>query len=331
MQFDSNLQNFSGNEGSVVSEDALKARFQKKSLFTFQGYLARKGGEKSYTSEKQKVYGLNWFGVLMGNGLRISAAFMSLFLLIKGLFSITGDAAAYIAGAITLVALVALEYMQYRNATELYERWFFKDKFTRSNIMYALLYSAITLGLSLWGVGDTVKALSKAVSPLHFDERTVNPTLSADITKLEIERAEFYKARSWKGKLDPKDGAEYKRMGQELSEMRKALRDEISTAKINAQTAYDAKLAEKEHRDGDNTFYAILCLILAEILFWVCMYHKERYEFLSYQEAVLAGKIGQNAPSTLSVTHPIAPQNSYANGHSNGHAGRPQNGVRVGN
>lgn len=285
-----------------ISEEELKAQFAQKSLFSFSGYLARKGSDKSYTEEKKKAYWFNWMGFLLGNLLRISAGFMTLFLFLKGVFGIGGSFAGTIAAVITFSVLAGLEYRQINNATQLFERWFFKGVLSRSNVGFALLFSGATLCLALWGIGDTVKALSSNVAPFKFSEVDVNPTLVDDINKQEKEAADFKKSRSWKGKLDPKDGRTHAKMVVKAQSMRDTLRAEIAMAKLSAKSAYELQLSQKSKKDGDNTFYAILLILLSEFIFWFCFYHKEHYEFLAYHEARLAGKIGAPMPAGKSPT-----------------------------
>jgi len=274
----------------------LKAQFAKKSLFSFNGYLARKGASKSYTQEKQSAYYFNILGFLSGNLFRIFAAFMAVFLFLKGIFAIAGDMAAMIAGVITFIGLASLEYRQVNNATHLFERWFFKDVLSRSHIAMAVIFSTLTLFLSLFGVGETVRYLSEKIDPLQFDESRVNPTLLADVQKADIDAAEYYKARSWRGKLDGKDARKYNELKDKATALRDQYRAEVATAKTKAEADHANATERKEKKDGDNTFYCIIFLIVTEFLFWYCFYHKERYEFLAYQEARLSKQIISPTP-----------------------------------
>ena len=297
---------------TTLTEEDLKAQFAKKSLFTFNGYLARKGAAKSYTAEKKSAYYFNILGFLSGNLFRIFAAFMTVFLFLKGIFSIAGDMAAFIAGIITFGFLAAIEFRQVNNATHLFERWFFKDTLSRSHIAMAVIFSAITLFLSLAGVGDTVRYLSEKVDPFQFDESNVNPTLFADIQKADADAQEFYTARSWRGKLDTKDASRYNNLKTTADNLRKQYREEVATAKQKAKADHLAATEKKEEKDGDNTFYCIIFLIVTEVLFWYCFYHKEHYEFLAFHEARLKNQI---QPPTQS--QPVKPNTNpvqYTNG-----------------
>jgi hypothetical protein len=310
------------NPQPVLSEQELKAKFATRNLFSFTGYLARKGAPKSYTEKKKPTYRLNILGFFSGSLLRILAAFMAVSGFLAAIFFGSALAGAFFA----VVLLVALEFLQLRNATELFETWFAESRVVMSCVVYGLIFSATTATLAFMGVDDTIKFVSEKVSPFEFDEHAVSPTLLTDITKAEADAQEFYKARSWKGKLDPKDGKQYNKLKAHATELRTQYRNEVATARTAAKSSYDKDTANKEQNNADNRFYLTLFIAFSELLFWLAFYHKERYEFLALNEAKLTGKITQEkAPASNVTTYPIPKRPSFpVNGN------QPQNRAPIG-
>lgn len=283
---------FSSNSQQILTEEELKARFRSRELFSFAGFLSRKGEEKSYLEKKKTTYFLNIVGFFSGSILRILAGFMA----VSGFMAAIFFGSELAGAAVAVVALLALEYLQLRNATELYETWFYKNKIVKGCLFFGILYSAITAFCAFQGVDDTIKFLSESVTPFSFNESAVNPTLLSDIDKADKDAKEFYTARSWKGKLDGKDAKRYNELKAEAAQLRKQYREEVQTAKLNARSDYDNRVAGKNQDDADNRFYLTLLILFTEVLFWFAFYHKERYEFLASKELELMGKI-QPQPS----------------------------------
>lgn len=289
---------------NIISEDELKARYRPQELFSFTGFLARKGAPKSYMASKKPTYTLNIIGFFSGSLLRILAGFMAVSSFFTGIFF--GSA---LAGSIVgVVLLLSLEFLQIRNATELYETWFGKSKIVKSCIIYGLLFSSITASLAFMGVDDTIRFVSETVAPFKFDETSVNPTLLADIDKADADAKEFFVARSWKGKLDAKDSRRYTALKDEANNLRRQYREEVSTAKINAQNEHQGLVAGKNQNDADNRFYLTLLIIITEVLFWLAFYHKERYEFLSLKELELTGLLPKQPQSAMPLRQQLAHQ-----------------------
>jgi hypothetical protein len=284
------------HQNGQISEEELKAMFRPRELFSFAGHLARKGEPKSYLVQKKPTYLLNIVGFLSASLLRILAGFMAVSTFLTGVFF-----GSELAGGVAAAALLlALEYLQVRNATELYETWFYKSKILRARVVYCLLFSGVTASLAFMGVDDTVKVISETVSPFQFDEAAVNPVLRADIDRADADAAEFYKARSWRGKLDGRDTKRYQSLKDEANALRKQYREEVSTARLNAKGAYDNEVAGKNQDDADTYFYLLLLIGLTELLFPLAVYHKERYEFLAAKELEIMGKINH---STIPPPH----------------------------
>ena len=317
------IMSFSTNSQPVLSEKELKAQFASKELFSFKGYLARKGSPKSYTEKKKPTYRLNILGFFAGSALRILAGFMAVSSFLAGLFF--GSELAGIVGAV--VALVSLEILQIRNATELFETWFQEQRVVKSAVIYGLLFSTCTATLAFMGVDDTIRFVSETVAPFNFDESKVNPTLLADVEKAEADVQEFFKARSWKGKLDAKDGKRYNELKDAAKDLRKQYRDEVSTARIDAKNTHDLAVAGSKQDQADNKFYLTLLILVTEVLFWFAFYHKERYEFFAFKEYELT--TAQEAP------HPSGNQGqdkNKTNGHPNGQpTGTPYKAVQYEN
>ena len=283
------------NSQQILSEQELKAKYATRNLFSFRGYLARKSSPKSYTAKKQGTYRLNILGFFSGSLLRILAAFMFVSAFLTGIFF----GSAFAGTLASVVALLALEFLQMRNATELFETWFQESRIVMSCVVYGLIFSACTATFAFMGVDDTIKFVSEKVSPFEFNDSAVNPTLLADIQKADADAQEFYTARSWKGKLDIKDKKQYNKLKNDASDLRKQLREEISTARIDAKNAHDLKVQGNNQEQADNRFYLTLFIAVSELLFWLAFYHKERYEFLASKELELSGKIqGQDKKQT---------------------------------
>ena len=275
------------NPQPVLTEQELKAKFATRNLFSFKGYLARKGAPKSYTEKKKPTYRLNILGFFSGSLLRILAAFMAVSTFLSAIFFGSSLAGTFFA----VVLLLSLEFLQIRNATELFETWFQESRVVASCVVYGLIFSITTACLAFMGVDDTIKFVSKTISPFEFNEGSVNPTLAADISKADADAAEFYKARSWKSKLDPRDGKQYNKLKNHAAELRSQLRNEITAARTEAKGTYDRDVAGNEQNNADNRFYLTLFIGFSELLFWLAFYHKERYEFLAFSEAKLTGQI----------------------------------------
>lgn len=307
------MLNHASQQHPGISEDELKARFRPQELFSFTGMLARKGAPKSYLEQKKPTYALNIVGFLSGSILRILAGFMAVSGFLAGIF-FGSSIAGYIVGALLLLAL---EFLQIRNATELYENWFSKSRIVKACFVYGLIFSSITATLAFMGVDDTIKIISETVDPFHFDETAVNPTLRADIDKADADAKEFYTAKSWKGKLDAKAGKRYDQLKAEAAALRKQYREEVSTAKISAKSEHDGLVAGKNQDDADNRFYLTIFICISEILFWLAFYHKERYEFLAAKELELTGQLNKPASPTPQTGTPFS-----TNGQTPAHNGR---------
>lgn len=276
-----------------LTEAELKAKFKTRELFSFAGHLARKASPKSYMAKKKPTYFLNIIGFFSGSLLRILAGFMAVSVFLTGIFF-----GSELAGVgLSLVLLVALEYLQIRNATELFETWFAESRVVMSCVVYGLIFSGATALLAFSGVDDTIKFVSEKVSPFHFDEASVNPTLRADIDKADADAKEFFTARSWKGKLDTKDAKRYAALKDEANALRRQYREEVGSAKIAAQSEHSSLVAGKNTKDADNRFYLTLLILLTELLFWMAFYHKERYEFLAAKELELTGQMPSTPPT----------------------------------
>jgi hypothetical protein len=305
------MSNFQKGQQQGIDEDELKAQFRPKELFSFNGFLARKGGPKSYTKEKRSAYHLNYLAILGGDVLRIAAAFLAVFFFFKGIFAITGSAAVYIAGIGAGILLFALEMRQWQNATGLMERWFFKNQMSRTHVVWAIVLSLITLGLSLWGLPHTVAELSPTVQRgdvalLDKDKETIE--LKNQIAASEKEAADFKGTGEWKGRLSASDRKTYnnlllnaKELRDKLNDEHKRIRDENQKRMDAAEMGYMDQVALKMKKDNSYTTYLALILLLTEILFWVGFYHKERYEFFAYKEAERLGKIAmrQSVPHSI--------------------------------
>lgn len=298
-----------GQQG--IDEDDLKGQFRPKELFSFTGHLARKGGPKSYTKAKRSAYQLNYLAILGGNVLRISAAFLAIFFFFKGIFSITGSASSYIAATGAAILLIALEIRQWQNATALMERWFFKEMISRPNIVWAIVLSCITLGLSLWGLPHTVAELSPTVQKKEvalLDEGKETADIRRQIDAASADAAEFKKAGEWQGRLSASDRKKYNALLLNVKELRDTLSKEKNRVRTENEKRmnesgmdYMAQLKVKMDKDNSYSTYLAIILLLTELLFWVGFYHKERYEFFAYQEAVKLGKIAlkSTAPKSL--------------------------------
>ena len=296
---------FQPDSQPILSEKELKAQFAAKELFSFKGYLARKGAPKSYTEKKKPTYRLNILGFFSGSALRIFAGFMAVSHILTAVLFGSSFAGAVAA----VIVLMALEFLQIRNATELFETWFQENRVAKSAVLYGLIFSACTATAAFMGVDDTIRLVSETVSPFQFDDSKVNPTLLADVQKAEADAKEFYDARTWRGKLDIKDAKQYNRLKGTAADLRKQYREEVSTARIDAKTAHDMKVAGSKQDQADNRVYLSLLIAITELLFWFAFYHKERYEFLAYKEYELASK---------QAAHPTQGQNAQ-----NKHNGRP--------
>lgn len=295
-----------------IDEDDLKGQFRQKELFSFTGHLARKGAPKSYTRAKRSAYQLNYLAILGGNTLRIAAAFLAVFFFFRGIFSIAGTAAYYIAGAFAFALLISLEVRQWQNATAMMERWFFKNTISRPNIVWALVLSAITLGLSLWGLPYTVAELSPTVDKKEvklLDEGAEVAPIEKQIADARKESEDFKTSGAWRGRLGADDRKKYnalllnvKDLRDTLSKERNRIRQENQRRLDEAGLDYIAQVNLKMKKDNSYSTYLAIILLCTEILFWLGFYHKERYEFFAYQEAVKLGKIvGKTAmPKTIS-------------------------------
>lgn len=303
----SNFKN--GQQG--IDEDDLKAQFRQKELFSFTGFLARKGGPKSYTKEKRSAYHLNYLAILGGNVLRIAAAFLAVFFFFKGIFAIAGSASPYIAGLGAALLLISLEIRQWQNATGMMERWFFKNQISRTHVVWAIVLSSITLGLSLWGLPHTVAELSPTVQRgevVLLDKDKETAELKNQIAAAEKDAAEFKAAGSWQGRLSASDRKTYNNLLGNVKDLRDKLnaehtriRDENKKRIDEAELGYMDQISLKMKKDNSYTTYLALILLITEILFWVGFYHKERYEFYAHCEAV---KLGLITPK-ISVPHSI--------------------------
>lgn len=287
------------SQQQTLTEAELKAKFKTRELFSFAGHLARKAAPKSYMAKKKPTYFLNILGFFSGSLLRILAGFMAVSVFLTGIFFGSSLAGAGLA----VLLLVALEYLQIRNATELFETWFSESRVVASCVVYGLIFSGATAVLAFSGVDDTIKFVSEKVSPFHFDETAVNPLLRRDIDQADADAKEFFTARSWKGKLDIKDARRYEQLKNHANDLRKQYREEVGSARLAAKAEHDGLVSSKNQNDADNRFYLTLLILLTELLFWMAFYHKERYEFLAAKELELMGHIQKTTP-----TLPIIPQ-----------------------
>lgn len=319
------MENNHSSQG--YDEKALKSTFRQKELFSFSGMLARKGEAKRYSIEKRPAYWMNYFAIIGGNLFRVAAGCMAVFYLLKGVFALLGDFAAPLAGIITMVGLVLLESRQWHNATGMLERWFFKAELSRGHVATAVFFSVITLALGIWGLPYTVAELSPGAQTyearkIDADAATVH--LQKMVKDAERDAADFRRSSSWKGKLDPKNQAIY----AEMLATARGYRDSLAAAKrdimlqnreLERKAAAATLTAANQKTDRDKGYlFSLVCLLIAtEILFWLGFYHKERYEFLCYQEYKLLGEIKKtptptNAPQAgaqTQIPYPV-PQNN---------------------
>lgn len=301
------MSNYQNQQG--IDEDDLKGQFRQKELFSFTGHLARKGGPKSYTVAKRSAYQLNYLAILGGDVLRIAAAFLAIFFFFKGIFAVTGSAADYIAGGGAAVLLLALEVRQWQNATALMERWFFKSTISRPNILWAIVLSLITLGLSLWGLPHTVSELSPTVQKQEvklLDEGKETAGLLSQIDAAGKDAENFKASGAWRGRLSAEDRKKYNALLLNVKDLRDTLSREKSRIRAENQKRMDeagldylAQVKMKMDKDNSYSTYLAIILLLTELLFWVGFYHKERYEYFAYQEAVKLGKIAPKGTAPL--------------------------------
>ncbi len=269
--------------------------------------LKRKFAPKPWANENKWAYNVSLAAILIGMLINVATGFAFLKPFLSGIFG-TGANGMIITGGLALLILVLIEYAAWVNADRFWSAWFSGQETRTGNAITQVALIILTVFMAYKGAPEFARFLhpepGETLATLK-DEGEIKSRYLPQIQASERERDIFFNARSWKGKLDIKDGAEYKRLQGQVVLLRNKMNDaieqvradnkEAETLTANINRAADAEW--KAQKDDTGQKLALFSVIVA-IMTQFFLNRKERYDYLSYLEMVesptLSNKISSN-------------------------------------
>ena len=213
-----------------------------------------------------------------------------------------------IAGAVALVALVLIEYLQANQAPKFFEQILlrgFSGKVARRGL-FLLALSGVSLFFSYSGGFDfaqTVAASAPAytapvnLSPTVIDIEEITKRYDGQIKNAQTVAAEYKVSRIWKGRLSIADANKHRKLLAIATAKESAMNEEIKAAKasnekeranILTENNRRSQVAKMEHSEAvqvheskisDNGGGLSSCAIIMQALFFLCVWYCEKYEY----------------------------------------------------
>lgn len=216
-----------------------------------------------------------------------------------------GPGGFIVALAISLFIVVGVEYAARMNAVKIWEKYFLKKRTPSiGRVIAQLSLMSIIIALSYFGAPDAVQMMTPTPSKqvVNFeDEAAVHAFYDKQISDAQRAADDFKKARTWRDRLSDRDGKTYSGLLDKTVQLRDRLTQEVENVRqrnrdkdANADAALVAALANKETEDAKNGSIFALIAIFSCGLFFLCIYLKERYEYVCLVEAIQEGSIKHN-------------------------------------
>jgi len=222
--------------------------------------------------------------------------------------------------AISLFVVIGVEYAARMNSVKLWEKYFLKKRNpTPGRIVAQLALMGVIVALSYFGAPDAVQIMTPTPSKAQVqfeDEAAVHAFYDKQISDAQKVAADYKSTRSWQGRLSDRDSKRYSALQDKAGELRdRMLADVAAVQQRNrekdaaAEADFASAVADKEAKDREHGAVFALIAILSCGLFFLCIYLKEKYEYMSLIEAVQEGKIKhQGVVRTLANAANIARQ-----------------------
>lgn len=232
--------------------------------------------------------------------INIASGFARPFAYLSGIFAF-GVVGGLFAAAIATFFVVGIEWAARKNLIQLLEKNFFRKRLSVPRIVAQVFLHGGIVALSFWGAADAVKIMSGDVivsAPVMLDEASIRARYETQIAEAGKSAAAFLQSASWKGKLDPANQRRYNALLAEKSRLTAEMNTALERAanqnreSLAATDAEKARLeAEKAEKDATNGGVLAFIAVLSCLLFTVCIWLKEFYEYRCALELVQEGTI----------------------------------------
>lgn len=289
MENNANYQNF--------DSDRFGDGLRQKDLLA---YLEEKYQDKPYHEENQWWHAATFYASYVFQIINIASGFAKPFAYLSGIFSF-GIIGGFFAAAVAAFFVCGIEWAARKNLIQLFEKKYFKKRVNGGRVLAQFILNGAIIALSYWGASDAVKIMSgdfKASQPQLESEDAIKEHYGLLIISAQKDADAFFAASNWKGKLSPPNQRRYNEklaekakwqseMNQKLTEAAERNRASITEAK----SADQLMLTEKEEKDAKNGSVLAVVAIASCLLFTVCIWLKEFYEYRTAMELVSAGAI----------------------------------------
>lgn len=270
----------------------------------FLAMLESKFEDKPYREENAWWYNLVRIASWLCQVVNVAAGLGKPVAYLAALFAF-GPGGFIIALAISLFVVVGVEYAARMNSIKLWEKFFLKKRNPSAGRLAAQFsLMGIIIALSYFGAPDAVQIMTPTPSKqlVQFeDEAAVHAFYDKQIADANKTAEDFKRTRTWRDRLSDRDGKMYASLLDKSVQLRDKLTLEVESVKQRnrdkdsaAEATLSAALADKESEDAKNGSIFALIAIFSCGLFFLCIYLKEKYEYLSLIEAVQEGAIRHN-------------------------------------
>lgn len=283
----------SQNFDSDAVGDAMRAR-------ALQQHLEEKYQDRAYHEENGWWYEAVQYASYVFQFINIASGFAKPFAYLSGIFAF-GLFGGIVAAAVSAFFVVGVEWAARKNLTQVFEKKYFKNRVYSGRVVMQLFLNGAIIALSYWGASDAVKIMSGDFTPSEVafeSEAQVREHYMLLVTSAQKDADAFFAASNWKGKLSPANQRRYNdkladkakfqaKMDEELSAIRQRNLTKEANAKANDQLA----LMEKKESDAHNGNILGIVAVISCLLFTLCIWLKELYEYRTAMELVSSGAI----------------------------------------
>lgn len=270
----------------------------------FLSMLESKFEDKPYREENRWWYNLVQVTSWLCQIVNVAAGLGKPVAYLAALFAF-GPGGFIVALGISLFVVVGVEYAARMNSIKLWEKYFLKKRNpSAGRLTVQLSLMGIIIALSYFGAPDAVQIMTPTPSKqlVQFeDEAGVHAFYDKQISDATKAADDFKKSRTWRDRLSDRDGKTYSALLEKSVDLRDKMTQEVENVKArnrqkddDAGAALVAAIADKEEKDATNGAIFALIAIFSCLLFFLCIYLKEKYEYLSLIEAVQEGAIRHN-------------------------------------
>lgn len=263
-------------------------------------YLEEKYQDKPYHEENSWWHIASVLASYIFQIINVASGFAKPFAYLSGIFSF-GAIGGFFAAAIAAFFVLGIEWAARKNLIQLFEKKYFKKRVNGGRVVAQIILNGAIIALSYWGASDAVKIMSGdfvASQPALENEEAIKTHYGLLIASAQKDADAFFAASNWRGKLSPANQRRYneklqaktkwtEEMNQKLSESAERNRMAISESKASDQLA----LMEKQDSDTKNGNVLALIAVASCLLFTVCIWLKEYYEYRTAMELVSTGTL----------------------------------------